>query len=360
MSQNASDILRLPAMACSAEQQVSAAPSVCSSHSNLTSSPSSSSSSPADTMAKLEKSEQTGLAVPCTRRARNFWSVHEDTVLVATIIDNTAFLRGPANTRPRSRFWLHISFELKVRHGLSRNKRQCRDRFNLLFWKAVRDHRSNRKDLKKLDRLLAQCLTILYIDKNNVIMLKEQAPSSAATPCTSVTSNGPSALVHSSLPHANSGGPAAASTAAAVAATVDDPLHSPPRCTLSPTTPQGSLVGSSADLADSSFDAFSELAAGLQQQVSSLNQRVEELCGMLAMERSRVDYLLTARTGVESPSLYQPPLPMSHDMQVQCSAGVSATASAANSVFAAPANQYLAMTSPYLAVASPYTRAANL
>ncbi|CAR25389.1 KLTH0G18414p [Lachancea thermotolerans CBS 6340] len=348
MSQNASDILRLPAMACSAEQQVSGAPSsVCSSHSNLT-------SSPADSGAKLDKSEQPGLAVACTRRARNFWSVHEDTVLVATIIDNTAFLRGPANTRPRSRFWLHISFELKVRHGLSRNKRQCRDRFNLLFWKAVRDHRSSRKDLKKLDRLLAQCLTILYIDKNNVIMLKEQAPSSAATPCASVTSNGTSALVHSSVPHANSGGSAAA------AATGDDPLHSPPRCTLSPTTPQGSLVGSSADLADSSFEAFSELAAGLQQQVSSLNQRVEELCGMLAMERSRVDYLLTARTGVESPSLYQPPLPMSHDMQVQCSAGVSATASAANSVFAPPANQYLAMTSPYLAVASPYSRAANL
>lgn len=288
------------------------------------------------------------------RSCRNFWSVDGDRALLRAMLHHEHLLAVARKSRPRSRYWQTISETLAARFGMHRNKRQCRDRFNLLFWKAVRDHRSNRKDLKKLDRLLAQCLTILYIDKNNVIMLKEQAPSSAATPCASVTSNGTSALVHSSVPHANSGGSAAAAT------TGDDPLHSPPRCTLSPTTPQGSLVGSSADLADSSFEAFSELAAGLQQQVSSLNQRVEELCGMLAMERSRVDYLLTARTGVESPSLYQPPLPMSHDMQVQCSAGVSATASAANSVFAPPANQYLAMTSPYLAVASPYSRAANL
>ena len=288
-----------------------------------------------------------------TRRARNFWSVHEDTVLVATIIDNTAFLRGPANTRPRSRFWLHISFELKVRHGLARNKRQCRDRFNLLFWKAVRDHRSSRKDLKRLDRLLAQCLTILYIDKNNVIMLKDQTSSetgagAAGTPAHNLlhTSDASAAAAAANAAANAAAAAAAAANAAAAAPGLTEDAHVIPPAQqspllhqqqLSPAASQASVVGSAGELTDASFDALTDLAAGLQQQVSSLTHRVEELCGMLAMERSRVDYLLSARMGLDSP--------------------INAYAPAGLDVPISSSSQYLAMNSPpYLAVASPYMR----
>ncbi|SCU90843.1 LANO_0D10066g1_1 [Lachancea nothofagi CBS 11611] len=296
-------IMTLPAMACSAE------------HHHLEDRPAGSTTvslpTTASVSAKLEahsppkiKPEASATPVALTpassstpsgsiscRRARNFWSVHEDTVLVSIIIDNTTFLRGPANTRPRSRFWLHISFELKVRHGLSRNKRQCRDRFNLLFWKAVRDHRSNRKDLKKLDSLLAQCLTLLYIDKNNVIMLKENRTS-----------------------HGLVGGTATNSATSPLAqiANEETGLHSPARSELSPTM---SSYSSTSESHDSNYETLAEMASALKQQVNTLTQRVEDLCGVIAMERSRIDFLVSSRsTRLDTPTtIYQQPMRLSQD-----------------------------------------------
>ncbi|CEP64928.1 uncharacterized protein LALA0_S15e00562g [Lachancea lanzarotensis] len=203
------------------------------------------------------------------RRARNFWSVHEDTALVSTVIDNTAILKGSDNSnRPRGRFWLHISFELKNRHGLTRNKRQCRDRFNLLFWKAVRDRNTSRGELKHLDALLAQCLTLLYIDKNNVIMLKENGVSDSI----GVNHN---LIAAPEIPSLNE----------------DTGLHSPAM----------SMYSSVSDGApDMCYESLAELAFGLQRQVTALTQQVEDLSGVVEEERSRVDVLM--KHGV----MYQP------------------------------------------------------
>ncbi|SCU80635.1 LAME_0B04016g1_1 [Lachancea meyersii CBS 8951] len=46
-------------------------------------------------------------------------------------------LADPIRSYPRTKFWAAVSDELHVSHGLARNSRQCRDRFNLLFSRAL-------------------------------------------------------------------------------------------------------------------------------------------------------------------------------------------------------------------------------
>ncbi|SCU77343.1 LAFA_0A01244g1_1 [Lachancea sp. 'fantastica'] len=256
MSASDTGIMTLSAMACSAEdKQMETA-----------------SSYAAPVLEETHKLQLTPLSVSRTstpsstsssslRRARNFWSVHEDTALVSTVIDNTAILKGSDNSnRPRGRFWLHISFELKNKHGITRNKRQCRDRFNLLFWKAVRDRNTSRGELKRLDALLSQCLTLLYIDKNNVIMLKENGVNDKL-----------------GMNHTLGAAPEMPRL------TEDTGLHSPAM----------SMYSSVSDGApDMGYESLAELASGLQRQVSALTQQVEDLSGLVAEERSRVDVLM--------------------------------------------------------------------
>ncbi|SCU79063.1 LAME_0A07052g1_1 [Lachancea meyersii CBS 8951] len=294
MSNSGTGIMTLSAMACSAEEKNPytvgvgvGTDSIVNSRNGMLSMPiatsmqcmEENSSSLHSTPVEMSRSSTPLSSSGSFRRARNFWSVHEDTILVSTVIDNTAILKSSDNSsRPRGRFWLHISFELKTRHGLNRNKRQCRDRFNLLFWKAVRDHRSSRGELKRLDALLAQCLTLLYIDKNNVIMLKENAPigDKNNNPTTSATSS------HNNTFKTNN--------SLNIRETEDTGLHSPARSELSPTMSVYSSVSDGTP--DTGYESLAELASGLQQQVSALTQKVEELCGVISQERLRVDMLL--------------------------------------------------------------------
>ncbi|CUS23194.1 LAQU0S08e04192g1_1 [Lachancea quebecensis] len=46
-------------------------------------------------------------------------------------------LRDPVRSYPRTKFWSAVSESIHVTSGLSRNSRQCRDRFNLLFSRAL-------------------------------------------------------------------------------------------------------------------------------------------------------------------------------------------------------------------------------
>ncbi|SCV00661.1 LANO_0F07976g1_1 [Lachancea nothofagi CBS 11611] len=109
-----------------------------------------------------------------TRSCRNFWSSNSDRALLETMLRHQNLLRSARKCRPRSRYWLCISESLTSDYNMHRNKRQCRDRFNLIYWKAVRD-RQQERDLEhtsQTNRLMDECMLRFYIDKDNNLMLR--------------------------------------------------------------------------------------------------------------------------------------------------------------------------------------------
>ncbi|SCW01043.1 LAFE_0D03818g1_1 [Lachancea fermentati] len=124
---------------------------------------------------------------PTPARARNFWSLQEDELLLHTVINERRLLLQTRKSKPRSRFWRHISSILHVQHCIGRNKRQCRDRFNLLFWKALRNKHEKVGANAVLDSLLLQCQQLFYIDHDNNIMLRVEGARAATAGATPVT-----------------------------------------------------------------------------------------------------------------------------------------------------------------------------
>lgn len=295
MSHMGSDILRLPPQACSAESAEKGGPraaSAAGARSNSTGIPGcvdvQSELGELGELASLTSGNALGDEFAAfgphkTRSVRNFWSVHEDSFLLSVVIDNRDLLLIPSKSRPRSRFWHHISDELRQLHGFERNKRQCRDRFNLLYWKAVRNKKPETDDTRELDRLLLQCLKLFYIDKNNSIMLRDHVDRDQS---------GAAAAAAAAVPTPVS--------SAAAAAGLSQPHHSPRSET------DDSPSSSNSYYPDMTTDSLADMAYFLQRQVYTLNRKVDELCGVLAMQRSRLDFLASAKATPDSPVMPYP------------------------------------------------------
>ncbi|CUS22950.1 LAQU0S07e03906g1_1 [Lachancea quebecensis] len=176
------------------------------------------------------------------RTCRNFWSVDGDRALLRAMLHHEHLLAVARKSRPRSRYWQTISEALATQFGMHRNKRQCRDRFNLIYWKAVRDSHQDLSTDSELAGLMRECMRRFYIDKDNNLMLRPQAPSP-------VTPAAPTA-------------PAASATPAAPAAPAS-PVHKPQL----------------------------ELLAHLQNQVFQLTHRLDDLHRALDAHRTLVRQL---------------------------------------------------------------------
>ncbi|SCU93603.1 LANO_0E04324g1_1 [Lachancea nothofagi CBS 11611] len=71
------------------------------------------------------------------RHQKFVWTARHDCALVDSVLALGDVLADPIRSYPRTKFWAAVSDELHVAHGLVRNSRQCRDRFNLLFSRAL-------------------------------------------------------------------------------------------------------------------------------------------------------------------------------------------------------------------------------
>lgn len=113
------------------------------------------------------------------KSVRNSWNIKEDESLLQVVIQKRSLLLNRKKSKPRSKFWHQISIFLKHDYNVDRNKRQCRERFNLLFWKAVRNNCTKENILhsmssEELDGLLLECTDVFFIDEDNNIMLKDE------------------------------------------------------------------------------------------------------------------------------------------------------------------------------------------
>ncbi|CEP62016.1 uncharacterized protein LALA0_S04e05842g [Lachancea lanzarotensis] len=74
------------------------------------------------------------------KSSRRLWSPMEDLVLLTLILTHKHALPAASNAK---RFWEFVSQQLRQEHSLHRNTRQCRDRFNLLYARGVRNAACN-------------------------------------------------------------------------------------------------------------------------------------------------------------------------------------------------------------------------
>ncbi|CEP62444.1 uncharacterized protein LALA0_S05e05798g [Lachancea lanzarotensis] len=72
-----------------------------------------------------------------SRHQKFVWTIRHDCALVDSVLALGDMLADPIRSYPRTKFWASVSDELHAAHNLARNSRQCRDRFNLLFSRAL-------------------------------------------------------------------------------------------------------------------------------------------------------------------------------------------------------------------------------
>ncbi|CAR30210.1 KLTH0H04356p [Lachancea thermotolerans CBS 6340] len=89
-------------------------------------------------------------------------------------------LQDPVRSYPRTKFWSAVSESVHVSAGLTRNSRQCRDRFNLLFSRALL---TDGQDVgagvglgtdATLDAKLAQCTARFRFGNGRSLELKQR------------------------------------------------------------------------------------------------------------------------------------------------------------------------------------------
>lgn len=115
-------------------------------------------------------------------RPRSFWSMREDEFLLTVVLSNSQLLlHGPRSKKRRS-FWHLVSSELTTQFGMAKNKRQCRDRFKLLFQKSITRNQFNVEQApdSKLEWLLQQCFRTFHLTDTSEIVLAESSPLSAS------------------------------------------------------------------------------------------------------------------------------------------------------------------------------------
>ncbi|AET37728.1 Rpi1p Ecym_1504 [Eremothecium cymbalariae DBVPG len=125
---------------------------------------------------------------------RTTWKPHEDVSLLHILIDSKHQLTDPQFiSSPRRKFWQWISDQLYRESHISRNTRQCRDRFNLLYKKTSKRFAAQLppRPHDELDKLLKVLLDSFDFNPEGNIILREQQVPSSSSSSSSATLNAP-------------------------------------------------------------------------------------------------------------------------------------------------------------------------
>lgn len=93
------------------------------------------------------------------RVGRRFWQPSEDIVLLDTVLAHRYEVPISPNVR---HFWDSVSRQLFQEHALQRNTRQCRDRFNLLYARGVRNAACNVEPENARDALILKVARVFH------------------------------------------------------------------------------------------------------------------------------------------------------------------------------------------------------
>lgn len=124
-------------------------------------------------------------------RQRTQFTRRDDVLLLQVVLANSQLLAHDFKSKSRRVFWHRICSELAAGFGVLKNKRQCRDRFKLLFHRAISQNQFEQRNAgaanaltnsspdTELDKLLSACFNTFCFTETKEIAL---VPGAALPP----------------------------------------------------------------------------------------------------------------------------------------------------------------------------------
>ncbi|SCU87070.1 LAME_0D08658g1_1 [Lachancea meyersii CBS 8951] len=216
--------------------------------------------------------------------SRRLWTPMEDLVLLTLVLTHKHALPVASNAR---RFWEFVSQQLLQEHSLHRNTRQCRDRFNLLHARGVRNATCNVEPSSHRDALTLKIAQVFdSTDRGHYRLSREYIEQLNSNSPQTLSYDGSDQQFHaeSQLSHVNAyptvtGPGASVPMAIPHAMPHENDKHSAPTSELIHISNSiTSLVSSSQRLA-TDFQDLSERFAHLTNQVRYIQMRLDKYQG---------------------------------------------------------------------------------
>ncbi|CUS22732.1 LAQU0S06e04786g1_1 [Lachancea quebecensis] len=230
------------------------------------------------------------------RHRTQFTRAH-DALLLHVVLMNGHRLACDVKSKSRRLFWHHVSTEMATSFGVHKNKRQCRDRFKLLFQRATSQNQFDGEaacapPTTELDRLLRTCfhtfrfteakeIALAHVTSTQHLHVPPTAPATAPATVSPLPSSGMATMINTpaSQPElCEKSTPATTAAPAAAPVPVPVPAH-----------------GSAAWVPSPSWETQTVLASisSLQRQINQLSSQIDALSNMVSFSRMQ-------------PRLYQP------------------------------------------------------
>ncbi|SCU83414.1 LADA_0C11298g1_1 [Lachancea dasiensis] len=154
---------------------------------------------------------------PSTRQ-RTQWTQKEDACLLESALTLSHILVGDLDFKARKLFWHHVSQTLMSDHLVSKNRRQCRDRFKLLYQRAVSRNTFDRhlQPTTQVEVLSDKCTRMFKFSQHRELTLNTMNNGSPPSPTIHASSIPPSRVPTSHLI-------ATPSTTSSLASTIKSP-----------------------------------------------------------------------------------------------------------------------------------------
>ena len=117
------------------------------------------------------------------RNSRSTWKSDDDLALMKTLLNRADTLHDHyLQSSPAKHFWDIIIKDLAEIEKIDKNARQCRDRFNILYSKGIRNKISAKPINSENEKVLERVVSIFHLDEKGQIVVKEDSKVNTPQP----------------------------------------------------------------------------------------------------------------------------------------------------------------------------------
>lgn len=117
------------------------------------------------------------------RNNRSAWKSRDDMALMKTLLNRVDILHEHfLQSFPTKHFWEIVIKDLAKLENIERNARQCRDRFNILYSKGMRNKLAGKVPTNSNEKVMELIVMTFHLDEKGQIILKKDLKPKANSP----------------------------------------------------------------------------------------------------------------------------------------------------------------------------------
>lgn len=117
------------------------------------------------------------------RNNRSTWKSRDDMALMKTLLNRVDILHEHfLQSFPTKHFWEIVIKDLAKLENIERNARQCRDRFNILYSKGMRNKLAGKVPTNSNEKVMELIVMTFHLDEKGQIILKKDLKPKATSP----------------------------------------------------------------------------------------------------------------------------------------------------------------------------------